>query len=75
LSGKTNNPGYKFPNVKGGGDMGYGSSMPTQMQSGNKTVNITVKFYQATDQDARRFAKKVKDYLDHDQEISMIGGS
>jgi murein DD-endopeptidase MepM/ murein hydrolase activator NlpD len=75
LSGKTNNPGYKFPTIKGGGDMGYGSSMPTQMQSGNKTVNITVKFDQATDQDARRFAKKVKDYLDHDQEISMIGGS
>jgi hypothetical protein len=49
--------------------------MPTQLQSGNKTVNITVKFDQATDQDARIFAKKVKDYLDHDQEISMIGGS
>jgi murein DD-endopeptidase MepM/ murein hydrolase activator NlpD len=75
LSGKTNNPGYKFPTIKGGGDMGYGSSMPTQLQSGNKTVNITVKFDQATDQDARIFAKKVKDYLDHDQEISMIGGS
>jgi len=59
----------------GGGDVGYGASMPTQLQSGNKTVNITVKFDQATDQDARRFAKKVKDYLDHDQEISMIGGS
>jgi murein DD-endopeptidase MepM/ murein hydrolase activator NlpD len=75
LSGKTNSPGYKFPTIKGGGDMGYGSSMPTQLQSGNKTVNITVKFDQATDQDARRFAKKVKEYLDHDQEISMIGGS
>jgi murein DD-endopeptidase MepM/ murein hydrolase activator NlpD len=75
LSGKTNNPGYKFPTIKGGGDMGYGSSMPTQLQSGNKTVNITVKFDQATDQDARRFAKKVKEYLDHDTEISMIGGS
>jgi len=49
--------------------------MPTQLQSGNKTVNITVKFDQATDQDARRFAKKVNEYLDHDTEISMIGGS
>jgi hypothetical protein len=75
LSGKTNNPGYKFPSIKGGGDVGYGASMPTQLQSGNKTVNITVKFDQATDQDARRFAKKVKDYLDNDTEISMIGGS
>ena len=61
--------------ISGGGDVGYGSSMPTQLQSGNKTVNITVKFDQATDQDARRFAKKVKEYLDHDTEISMIGGS
>jgi murein DD-endopeptidase MepM/ murein hydrolase activator NlpD len=75
LSGKTNNPKYKFPTIKGGGDVGYGASMPTQLQSGNKTVNITVKFDQATDQDARRFAKKIKDYLDNDKEISMIGGS
>jgi murein DD-endopeptidase MepM/ murein hydrolase activator NlpD len=75
LSGKTNNPGYKFPTIKGGGDMGYGSSVPTQLQSGNKTVNVTIKFDQATDQEAMRFAKKVKDFLDHDKEISMIGGS
>ena len=75
LSGKTGNPGYKFPSIKGGGDVGYGASMPTQLQSGNKTVNVTIKFDQATDQDAIRFAKKVKDYLDHDKEISMIGGS
>ena len=77
LSGKTNNPKYKFPTIKGGGGVGYGASMPSPLDSGagNKTVNITVKFDQATDQDARRFAKKVKDYLDHDQEISMIGGS
>jgi murein DD-endopeptidase MepM/ murein hydrolase activator NlpD len=75
LSGKTNSPGYKFPTIKGGGDVGYGASMPTQLQPGNKTVNVTIKFDQATDQDAMRFAKKVKDYLDHDKEISMIGGS
>jgi murein DD-endopeptidase MepM/ murein hydrolase activator NlpD len=61
--------------ITGGGDVGYGASMPTQLQSGNKTVNVTIKFDQATDQDAMRFAKKVKDYLDHDKEISMIGGS
>ena len=61
--------------ITGGGDVGYGASMPTQLQSGNKTVNVTIKFDQATDQDAIRFAKKVKDYLDHDKEISMIGGS
>jgi murein DD-endopeptidase MepM/ murein hydrolase activator NlpD len=61
--------------ISGGGDVGYGASMPTQLQSGNKTVNVTIKFDQATDQDAIRFAKKVKDYLDHDTEISMIGGS
>ena len=59
----------------GGGDVGYGATMPTQLQSGNKTVNVTIKFDQATDQDAVRFAKKVKAYLDHDAEISMIGGS
>jgi hypothetical protein len=49
--------------------------MPTQLQSGNKTVNVTIKFDQATDQNAISFAKKVKEYLDHDKEISMIGGS
>jgi murein DD-endopeptidase MepM/ murein hydrolase activator NlpD len=75
LSGKTNSPGYKFPTIKGGGDVGYGASMPTQLQSGNKTVNVTIKFDQATDQNALTFAKKVKEYLDHDKEISMIGGS
>jgi murein DD-endopeptidase MepM/ murein hydrolase activator NlpD len=61
--------------ITGGGDVGYGASMPTQLQSGNKTVNVTIKFDQATDQDAMRFAKKVKEFLDHDKEISMIGGS
>jgi murein DD-endopeptidase MepM/ murein hydrolase activator NlpD len=94
LSGKTGKPGYKFPTIKGGGDVGYGASMPTQPQPatsqpsfgyesststqsqlGNKTVNVTIKFDQATDQNAIRFAKKVKEYLDHDKEISMIGGS
>jgi murein DD-endopeptidase MepM/ murein hydrolase activator NlpD len=74
-SGKTGDPGYKFPTVKGGGDVGYGASIPSQLDTGNKTVNVTIKFDQATDQDAIRFAKKVKAYLDHDQEISMIGGS
>jgi murein DD-endopeptidase MepM/ murein hydrolase activator NlpD len=61
--------------ITGGGDVGYGASMPTQLQSGNKTVNVTIKFDQATDQNAMRFAKKVKEYLDYDKEISMIGGS
>ena len=63
--------------ITGGGDVGYGASMPTQLDSGsgNKTVNVTIKFDQATDQNAISFAKKVKEYLDHDKEISMIGGS
>jgi hypothetical protein len=64
--------------ITGGGEVGYGASMPTmpsQLPSGNKTVNVTIKFDQATDQNALRFAKKVKEYLDHDKEISMIGGS
>ena len=76
-SGKTGDPGYNFPTIKGGGDVGYGASMPTTLESGsgNKTVNVTIKFDQATDQNAIRFAKKVKEYLDHDKEISMIGGS
>jgi hypothetical protein len=61
--------------ITGGGDVGYGASMPSQLQSGSKTVNITIKIDKATEQDAMRFAKKVKDYLEHDKEISMIGGS
>jgi murein DD-endopeptidase MepM/ murein hydrolase activator NlpD len=61
--------------ITGGGDVGYGASMPSQLQSGSKTVNITIKIDKATEQDAMRFAKKVKEYLEHDKEISMIGGS
>jgi murein DD-endopeptidase MepM/ murein hydrolase activator NlpD len=71
-SGKTGDPGYKFPT--GGGTSGYGSqvSSPT-ISSGNKTININLKIDKASDEEAIRFAKKIKQYLKDDAEIAMMG--
>jgi murein DD-endopeptidase MepM/ murein hydrolase activator NlpD len=71
-SGSTNDPGYKFPT--GGGTSGYGASVSTPaIGNGNKTVNINLKIDKASDDEAIRFAKKVKQYLKDDAEISMMG--
>jgi hypothetical protein len=86
-SGKTGDPGYKFPT--GGGTSGYGASItaPTgggtsgygaqvsspAISSGNKTININLKIDKASDEEAIRFAKKIKQYLKDDAEISMMG--
>jgi murein DD-endopeptidase MepM/ murein hydrolase activator NlpD len=71
-SGQTNDPGYKFPT--GGGTSGYGASMPsTSYGTGNKTVNITLKIDKASEDEAIKFAKKVKKYLQDDMDIAMMG--
>ena len=77
--------------LNGGGDVGYGASItsvPSSSQtsvspsisssalsSGQKTVNVTLKIERATEEEAMRFAKLVKNYLDNDAEISQIGRS
>jgi murein DD-endopeptidase MepM/ murein hydrolase activator NlpD len=73
-SGKTDNPGYNFPTATGGGTSGYGTSVTAPaIGNGNKTVNINLKIDKASDEEAIRFAKKVKQYLKDDAEISMMG--
>ena len=64
--GKASN--YNFP--RGGGS-------PTTRMSGadSKTVNITVNFNQADESSARRFAKQVQQYLDQENNNSMIGSN
>ena len=54
------------------------NSLPgSGMYSGNNnynTVTINVNIAQASETEAKLFAKRVKDYLEHDNSISKIGG-
>lgn len=60
----------------GGATTGYGASVPAATSpSGNRTVNVTLKIERASEQEAMVFAKKVKYYLEHDNETSKIGRS
>jgi hypothetical protein len=61
----------------GGGQYGFSNPMSgtTSVVSGNKTVNINLQISQATEQDAMKFAKTVKRYLEDDRSISMIGSN
>jgi murein DD-endopeptidase MepM/ murein hydrolase activator NlpD len=62
--------------IRGGATSGYGASIPQgTVVSGDKTVNITVKFDEANDLTAMRFAKQVQKFLNHNNENSMIGNS
>jgi len=62
--------------IRGGATSGYGASIPQgTVVSGDKTVNITVKFDEANDLTAMRFAKQVQKLLNHNNENSMIGNS
>jgi len=62
--------------IRGGATSGYGASIPQNpVVSGNKTVNITVKFDEANELTAMRFAKQVQKFLNHNNETSMIGNS
>jgi murein DD-endopeptidase MepM/ murein hydrolase activator NlpD len=62
--------------IRGGATSGYGASIPQgTVVSGDKTVNITVKFDEANDMTAMRFAKQVQKFLNHNDENSMIGNS
>jgi murein DD-endopeptidase MepM/ murein hydrolase activator NlpD len=62
--------------IRGGATSGFGASIPQgTVVSGDKTVNITVKFDEANDMTAMRFAKQVQKLLNHNNENSMIGNS
>jgi hypothetical protein len=58
----------------GGATSGYGAAVPSaSVSSGNNTVNVTLKIERASEEEAVQFAKRVKYYLEHDNETSMIG--
>jgi murein DD-endopeptidase MepM/ murein hydrolase activator NlpD len=62
--------------IRGGATSGFGASIPQgTVVSGDKTVNITVKFDEASDLTAMRFAKQVQKFLNHNNENSLIGNS
>lgn len=60
----------------GGGSTGYGAAISapqTVTPFTNKTVNVTLKIERASEQEAVRLAKRVKYYLEHDNEITTMG--
>ena len=64
--------------IKGGGSVGFGASMPAQQpittgSSNNVVINVSVQ--NASDDEALRFAKKVKKYLDNGSSIAMMGSN
>ena len=87
VSGQTNNPRYKG---MGGGTPGYGASMPSarsiyaasaptssakSIHNHHNNVTINVQVAQATDQEAMRLAKKIKEYLNSETVIGRVGAS
>ncbi len=65
--GKASN--YNFP--RGGG----GPAIMQAMDSGAKTVNITVTFNQADESSAMKFAKQVQSYLDRENNNTLMGSN
>jgi murein DD-endopeptidase MepM/ murein hydrolase activator NlpD len=63
----------------GGASSGYGGSglsgSAPNMVSGDRTVNITLKIDKASEDEAMRFARKVKSYLENDLELNRMGVS
>lgn len=66
---------YSTFGSKGGGTSGFGASIPTQSgaQTINNNVSITVQVQHASDEEALRFAKKVKKYIDQDSALKVMG--
>lgn len=61
---------------KGGGRTGFGASVggsTGQSVVGNRTVNVTLNIQQASEDEAVRFAKRVKEYLEADDTYSIMG--
>jgi hypothetical protein len=65
--------GTAFP-ARGGDTPGYGASIPMGITGGSGNVtNITLKIEKASDEEAERFARKVKDLMQNDNEIYSMG--
>lgn len=65
----TNIPGY------GGGNAGFGGSFPGANGTTHNTVTIHVQVASASDAEAIKFAKQVKNYLDTGKEVFVMGSN
>jgi murein DD-endopeptidase MepM/ murein hydrolase activator NlpD len=72
---KRLNRGLGALTISGGGSSGFGASIASAAvgPQGNTTINITLKIDKASDEEAARFAKKVKEYLHNDSTIAAMG--
>ena len=61
---------------KGGGRTGFGASVSgnsSPTYTGNRTVNVTLNIQQASDDEAIQFAKRVKHYLEAEDDYLTMG--
>lgn len=71
--------GTNIPTNSGGGSSGFGGSGLSGLApgggGGDRVVNITLNINKASDDEAMRFARKIKSYLESDIELSRMGSS
>lgn len=71
--------GTHIPTSSGGGSSGFGgaglSGLAPGGGGGDRVVNITLNINKASEDEAMRFARKVKSYLESDIELSRMGSS
>lgn len=79
VGGEEKKSPYKFNynrGPSGGGRTGFGASVPNTQQTqvvGNRTVNVTLNINQASEDEAVRFAKRIKEYLNDDNDLLTMG--
>lgn len=71
--------GTNIPTNSGGGSSGFGGSGLSGLApgggGGDRVVNVTLNISRASEDEAMRFARKVKSYLESDIELSRMGSS
>ena len=75
VTGRYNKGQSALSTPSGGGAYGTSFGDTSTVTGGNNTVNVTLKIERASDEEAERFARKVTDYIQKGNEISMMGGS
>lgn len=78
VGGEEKRSPYQFNYQKGpsgGGRTGFGASVPTSSPSvtGNRTVNVTLNIQQASEEEAIRFARRIKHYIESDNDLLTMG--
>ena len=61
----------------GGSTSGFGGAglNPPEISGGSRTVNINLRIDKTSEDEARRFAKRIKSYLEDDLELSRMGSA